>query len=196
LKFSISFPILIRLLAIGVAPLCLTSCTLLATLINTVLGVGMQAAQVKLLYRCVPQGVAIDTPIGPRNIEDLGVGDLVIGYSGEPVTILQKHEYLETDQSEKFMLVTFENDAQVRVCDMHRIGGKRSMDMELGTEVEGHTVSAIERFGGVAISYDLLTEDHGYRINGIPVNSMIEEMGFAMQRRVGNRSEWQGRNGR
>ena len=31
-------------------------------------------------------------------------------------------------------------------------------------------------YGGVEFSYDLLTEDLGYRIDGIPVNSMIEEM--------------------
>ena len=29
---------------------------------------------------------------------------------------------------------------------------------------------------GETHSYDLLTEDAGYRINGVPVNSMIEEM--------------------
>ena len=31
-------------------------------------------------------------------------------------------------------------------------------------------------YGGVEYSYDLLTEDMGYRIDGIPVNSMIIEM--------------------
>ena len=34
----------------------------------------------------------------------------------------------------------------------------------------------VEKYGGVQRSYDLLTTDRGYRINGVPVNSMIEEM--------------------
>lgn len=155
----------------------------------------MQAAQVKLLYRCVPEGVVVDTPDGQVNIEELHVGDLVIGYSGQPVRILQKHEYLETDATERFMRVTFDEGFEVRVCDMHRINGKRSMNLRPGTKIEGHTVSNLERYGGVAVSYDLLTEDEGYRINGIPVNSMIEEMGAAMQRRAAGGSQWSGRAG-
>ena len=51
---------------------------------------------------------------------------------------------------------------------MHRIKGIRSKDI---TE----NVISKKIYGGVKFSYDLLTEDLGYRINGVPVNSMIEE---------------------
>ena len=34
----------------------------------------------------------------------------------------------------------------------------------------------IKWYDGVKRSYDLLTEDKGYRISGLPVDSMIEEM--------------------
>lgn len=37
-------------------------------------------------------------------------------------------------------------------------------------------MTRIESLGGVSRSFDLLTEDAGYRIAGIPVNSMISEM--------------------
>ena len=52
---------------------------------------------------------------------------------------------------------------------MHRIKGERSKNI---TE----NVISKEVYGDVKFSYDLLTEDIGYRIDGIPVNSMIEEM--------------------
>ncbi|MEZ5328039.1 MAG: Hint domain-containing protein [Verrucomicrobiales bacterium] len=187
------FSRVLNLFVVLAAPLCLTGCGLLTGLINTVLGVGVQAAQVKLIYRCVPEGTAIDTPEGPRKIEELRVGDAVIGFDGSAVKVLQKHEYLEADAAERFMRVTFDESLEVRVCDMHRIGGRRSMNLQPGDSIEGHVVSDISRYGGVAVSYDLLTEDAGYRINGIPVNSMIEEMGAAIQRRAGTESAWSGR---
>ena len=36
--------------------------------------------------------------------------------------------------------------------------------------------SEIEVYEGVERSYDILTEDSGYQVGGVPVNSMIEEM--------------------
>jgi hypothetical protein len=37
-------------------------------------------------------------------------------------------------------------------------------------------VTGIAVFGGINRSYDLLTEDGGYRMAGVPVNSMIPEL--------------------
>lgn len=175
------------------APLLLTGCGLISGLINTALGLAMPAAQAKALYRCVPESAEIDTPGGPRRIESLRVGDSVIGYSGAPVRVLQKHEYLEADGAARFMRVTFANGSEVRVCDMHRIGGERAMDLRPGSAVDGHVVVESERYGGVAVSYDLLTEDAGYRIQGIPVNSMIEEMSASMRVRAAGGGDWKGR---
>ena len=50
------------------------------------------------------------------------------------------------------------------------------MDIEAGNNLFGSRVTNVEKYGGVQRSYDLLTTDRGYRINGVPVNSMIEEM--------------------
>ena len=58
---------------------------------------------------------------------------------------------------------------KVDVCDMHRIKGVRAKDI---TE----NVVSKKVYSGVEFSYDLLTEDQGYRIDSIPVNSMIGEM--------------------
>ena len=52
---------------------------------------------------------------------------------------------------------------------MHKIKNIRAKDI---TE----NVVSKELYDGVNFSYDLLTEDLGYRINNIPVNSMIEEL--------------------
>ena len=42
--------------------------------------------------------------------------------------------------------------------------------------LDGHRVIVIESHRGETHSFDLLTEDSGYQIEGVPVNSMIEEM--------------------
>ena len=60
---------------------------------------------------------------------------------------------------------------------MHRIEGVRAKDHEVDETLAGEkTINDIARFGGVTRSYDLLTEDAGYRMAGVPVNSMIEEL--------------------
>ena len=126
-------------------------------------------AGVKTAFVCIPKGIHIDTVNGSVTIEDVNPGDLVIGYNGSPVKVLQKHEYLEDPAKERFYKVEFDNGEIVDVCDMHRIKGERAKDI---TE----NVKSKKVYSGVEFSYDILTEDAGYRMNGIPVNSMIEEM--------------------
>ena len=118
---------------------------------------------------CVPKGVQIDCIDKTIAIEDIKPGDTVIGYSGEPVKVLQKHEYLEDPTKERFYEVEFNNGSKVNVCDMHKI--KCIAAKDITEDVLNKKV-----YGGVEFSYDLLTEDLGYRIDGVPVNSMIEEM--------------------
>ena len=127
------------------------------------------AAMAKAQFACIPKGISIDTTDGKILVENIKPGDIVIGYNGSPVKVLQKHEYLEDPTKERFYKVEFNNGSIVEVCDMHRIKGERAKDI---TE----DVKSKEVYSGVEFSYDLLTEDAGYRMNGIPVNSMIEEM--------------------
>lgn len=130
------------------------------------------AAMAKLYFTCIPKGVYIDSVDGTIAIEDINPGDIVIGYDGAPVKVLQKHNYLENPDIKSFCKVCFKDNDEIKevnVSDMHRIRGVRSKDI---TE----NVVSKEFYGGVKYTYDLLTEDAGYRINGIPVNSMIEEM--------------------
>ena len=123
----------------------------------------------KIYFVCVPMGTKIDGVDSRINIEDIKPGDIVIGYDGTPVKVLQKHEYLEDPTAERFYEVEFNNGSKVNVCDMHKIKCIAAKDV---TE----DVLNKKVYGGVEFSYDLLTEDLGYRIDGIPVNSMIEEM--------------------
>jgi hypothetical protein len=125
---------------------------------------------------CIPEGTPVDTPAGPRPIEMLRAGELVIGFDGEPVRILQKHEYAEDPGSSEFLTVEFLSGEQVDLCGMHRIDGVQARNLHPGDPIAGRMVSGITPYRGVERSYDLLTEDAGYRIDGLPVNSMIEEM--------------------
>jgi len=145
------------------------------SLIGPVIGAALPLAGAKLAFSCLPEGTTVDTPAGPRAIERLQAGDLVTGYSGKPVRILQKHCYLESPAT-RFLRIGFDNDATVDLCEMHRLAGIRSRNLRLDQTVAGRTIASIEPHCGVTRSYDLLTEDAGYRINGLPVNSMIEEM--------------------
>ena len=127
------------------------------------------------MFACLPPSAYIDTPSGPRGIEVLEPGDSVIGFEGKPVRILQKHSYLEQTQTE-FLKITFSDGPSIELCGMHRVDGKRARSIKVGQMIDGRVVARIEARSGETRSYDLLTEDAGYRIAGVRVNSMIQEM--------------------
>lgn len=147
-------------------------------LVGAVVSSAIVLAPLKLLFACLPEGTEIDLPGGEtRAIEDLRSGDVVIGYRGEPVKILQIHGYLEDPEETEFFEITFSTEATVDLCGMHRIEDIRAQDLEVGTVLpSGKSVVAIRTYRGVERSYDILTEDKGYQIGGVAVNSMIEEM--------------------
>lgn len=141
-------------------------------LIGTALGLGMA----KLQFGCIPQGVLIDTPRGPVAIENLKSGDAIVGFEGKPVYITQIHQYREDPATSRYLTIHFTNGSEVTASLRHRIAGTPAADLQIGDVCASQTVSRIEPIHGVSRSFDLLTEDPGYRIAGIPVNSMIEEM--------------------
>ena len=131
----------------------------------------------KAIMICIPEGTFIDVDDGYAvNIRDIQVGQNVIGYNGEKVKVMQKHEYLEDPTKERFLHITFEDGAEIDLCDMHRVCGVRSGDLKIGDTIGDREVIDIVKFADVHTSYDLLTEDPGYQINGVPINSMIEEL--------------------
>jgi len=146
----------------------LSSCNL----IGAAVGVGL----VKLQFGCIPEGSRIDTPNGPVAIEDLKTGDHVTGFNGSPVRISQIHEYAEDPELSRYLTIHFANGAAVSTSSRHRIDGVSASMLQTGDACGGTTVVRIAAHEGVARSFDLLTSDTGYRISGIPVNSMIEEM--------------------
>ncbi|MEY4485403.1 MAG: Hint domain [Verrucomicrobiota bacterium] len=175
------FPV-IAVLAIPLMVTTLTGCSLVGGLLNAAL----PFAGIKLVFACIPEGTLIDTPGTPSPIEKIEPGDLVIGYSGRPVRVLQKHSYLEDEQT-IFLRIQFTDGASVDLCSRHRLAGVPANRLRAGQAIAGRTVAKIETRTGETRSFDLLTEDAGYRINGVPVNSMIEEMhaaaaGLPMQR--------------
>lgn len=154
-------------------PLLLIALTLPScNLIGTALGLGVA----KLQFGCIPQGVLIDTPSGPVAIENLKSGDAIVGFEGKPVYITQIHQYREDPATSRYLTIHFTNGSEVTASLRHRIAGIPAADLQVGDTCASLTVSGIESVHGVSRSFDLLTEDKGYRISKVPVNSMIEEM--------------------
>ena len=147
-------------------------------LLGGLVGAALPYAGVKMMFACIPERTRVDTPSGPRAIEKLEPGDSVIGFTGKPQRILQKHCYLENPQT-VFLRITFADGAVVQLCKMHRLAGIRAREIQISQTIAGRKVTAVESWQGETRSYDLLTEDAGYQIQGIPVNSMIEEMNAA-----------------
>ena len=144
-------------------------------LIGGLIKVALPFAGLKVAYACIPEGTAVDTPSGPRTIDSVEAGDIVTGYTGRPVRVLQKHSYMENPQT-PFLRISFSNGSTVDLCGKHRLTGLQARHLASGQSIGGCTVTKIETRTGITKSYDLLTEDTGYQIQGIPVNSMIEEM--------------------
>lgn len=146
-------------------------------LINYGLRTAVSLLPIKLLFTCLPEGTAIDTPTGSRPVESLHPGDQVTGFNGRPVRVMVIQGYVEESEGKGFLKIEFENGGVVDLCKMHRIDGIRAGNLAPGQKLAcGQVVKSIAEYGGVARSYDILTEDAGYRIGGVPVNSMIEEM--------------------
>jgi len=141
-------------------------------------GTAAGVAGAKFMFMCIPEGTEIDTPKGSTKIENLKTGDEIIGYDGKTTTLQQKHEYKENPELNRFLEITFDDKSKVNLCDMHRLDGKRSKDYDVKDEINGKTITDIKWYGGVKTSYDLLTTDKGYRISGMPVNSMIDEVAY------------------
>jgi hypothetical protein len=166
------FALICLSLALPLFVLC--GCSLIAPLV----GAAAPYAGIKLMFACVPEHTRVDTPAGPRPIEQFEAGDLVIGFGGKPVRILQKHSYLENPET-VFLRINFSGGASVNLCGMHRVAGIRARRIQVGQTIAGHKVISIESYRGETHSFDLLTEDAGYQMGGVPVNSMIEEMNKA-----------------
>ena len=150
-------------------------------MIGALIGTALPLAGAKLAFSCLAEGTLVDTPSGRREIERLEAGDVVTGYAGRPVRILQKHAYLENPAT-RFLRIGFDDGAAVELCGMHRLAGIRACDLRLSQTIAGRIITRIESRDGVTRSFDLLTEDAGYQIDGVPVNSIIEEMHAAAAR--------------
>lgn len=170
LKFLRGHLLIVLILACAVTT---SSCGLIGMGVRT----AVSLVPLKLLFKCLPEGAHIDTPEGTQAVETLRPGDMVIGFKGQPVRVMQIQGYVEDKSVNDFVKVEFEDGAIVDLCKLHRIHGVRAGKLEVGQELKsGHIVKSIVAYGGVERSYDILTEDKGYRIGGVPVNSMIQEM--------------------
>lgn len=151
-----------------------------SNMFGSLVGAAANIGGAKISVMCLPEGQTIDTPRGKMPVEKLRAGHEVIGYDGQIVRVMQKHEYAERPEVERFLHIRFvasDGTAHfLRLCDRHRIEDRPAGELRVGDKIGGHRITDIVHFGGVSRSYDLLTEDAGYRIHGVPVNSMINEL--------------------
>jgi hypothetical protein len=151
---------------------------ILGPAIGGVIGKGLGAIfsfGASLATSCMPGDQCIDTPTGPKAIKDLKGGDSVIGYDGEVAFIAQACSWNQ-NPLRTFLTITREDGSSFTVCDDHKIMGIPAMEWVEGAELAGSLIKSIEESTGLLTSYDILTNQGGYRINGIPVNSMIPEI--------------------
>jgi hypothetical protein len=151
---------------------------ILGPAIGGVVGKGLGAIfsfGASLATSCMPGDQCIDTPTGPKAIKDLKGGDSVIGYDGEVAFIAQACSWNQ-NPLRTFLTITREDGSSFTVCDDHKIMGIPAMEWVEGAELAGSLIKSIEESTGLLTSYDILTNQGGYRINGIPVNSMIPEI--------------------
>ena len=127
------------------------------------------------LTACMPGDQCIDTPSGPKPVKDLKGGDVVIGYNGEEAFIMQACSWNQ-DPTRTFLTITREDGSAFTVCDDHKILGIPAIEWTEGAEMAGSRIKSITASTGLLTSYDILTNQGGYRIAGVPVNSMIPEM--------------------
>ena len=143
---------------------------------DQLMGLVQTGVSVKGMMACIPEGTKIDTFVGEIAIEDIKVGDFVRGLDNKKDEVLQVHQYKEDPKPVRFVTITFDGWRKVNCCDKHRISGKRAEDYRLQDDVGNREITSVEWYNGVNRSYDLLTASGGYRINGVPVNTMIPEM--------------------
>ena len=129
----------------------------------------------KMLMACMPGYQCIDTPSGPKAVKDLKGGDSVIGYDGNEAFIVQACSWNQ-DPTRTFLTITREDGSAFTVCDNHKILGIPAMEWTEGSDMGGSRIKSITASNGLLTSYDILTNQGGYRIAGVPVNSMIPEM--------------------
>ena len=130
---------------------------------------------VKIMVSCMPGDQCIDTPSGPKAVKDLKGGDSVIGYDGNEAFIVQACSWNQ-DPTRTFLTITREDGSAFTVCDNHKILGIPAMEWTEGSDMGGSRIKSITASNGLLTSYDILTNQGGYRIAGVPVNSMIPEM--------------------
>lgn len=157
--------------ALGVS---LFACVFLSSC--TLVGVAASAGLMKMQFGCLPEGTLIDSPSGAVAVEEISAGDRVTGYDGSVVVVRQVHQYQEDPAASRHLAVQFLGSDEIQLSPRHRIAGIPAGDLKPGDRVGERIVSSVRPVSGISRSFDLLTDDRGYRIRGIPVNSMIEEM--------------------
>ncbi len=144
------------------------------SILPTVIEQGGILATAKTIFGCIKEGTIIDCNNGGIPIEDVRAGDTVYDKEGSLVMVKWKMEFMDDPTEHKFIELTFSNNAQIVVSDMHRLDGIKAKDLRTGEN--GLVSKKVVPMSGR--SYDLLTsgKDGSYRSNGIHIDSMVSEL--------------------
>jgi hypothetical protein len=124
---------------------------------------------------CMPGYQEIDTPNGPVPIQELRGGDYVIGYDNTVKRIEQLCSYVENPKTE-FLKFVLADGGSITVSRPHKILNIPAREWVVGSEMNGVPIVSITKVTEITTSYDLITDIGGYRIAGVPVNSMMPDM--------------------
>ena len=124
------------------------------------------AGTVKSIAACMPPNAKIDLPNGKKKrITQVKPGALVVGYNGKPVRVISVVKHTEMWTGKNKFLQWISAYGVVRLCDAHIIEG-RTMREYMGKIAK---VMKTPKY-----SYDLITEDGGYRMASFKVQSMMK----------------------
>jgi hypothetical protein len=138
------------------------------------IGTGVAAAgMVKAFVFCVPGNLLIDTTEGTIPIEEVNAGDNIRLPDGALVRITMKHQY--APDVTPFVRVVFEDGTSIEACERHLVSDKCLGRYAVGEQIQGKTISDIQKSTRLEMTYDLLTDaaHGGYASSGIVLNSMI-----------------------
>lgn len=124
----------------------------------------------------IPEGVKVDTPVGDVAVENIKPGMRVTGFDGSPVLVVHVRQYLEDPTEKRFIEIALANGKTFSVSDQHRVDERAVSDFHPGDTAGAQEVRSVTRYSGVRRSYELCTEDRGYRLAGVPVHSRLTDM--------------------
>lgn len=156
----------------------------IAILLFGILILALGAALPFLTRSCIAEGSEIETPDGKKRIEDLNVGDTILGRSTDGETQPAKVTHIRRGVSKSLINMKLDGGLALRVTAEHPLALKerwaRASDLRVGDVVicrEGtRAIVELETIHESATVYDITVEPcHTFFANGILVHNALKK---------------------